>query len=300
MLEKMGTRKKELLFAYCLLIPTIILLIVVIGIPLVESIYFSFTDTSLISFQTRNIVGFDNYKVLLKDSTFHTVILNTLVIVLTTVVVSFVLGLVLALLLDQAPMARFLRGVLIIPWLIPGVVIGIIWKWVLATEAGILNHILRSVGILDKNFAFLSNTKATIWFVIMVFIWTSVPYIMVTALAALQSVPKELEEAAIIDGAGSMQRFFYVVVPFIIPILSTAVILRIIYTMQDFAIIWSLTGGGPGVSTETFVINVYKTAFNSTKIGMACAVGVIWLFVLSIFVVFYFRIQKANEQRLYS
>ncbi|MGH0053737.1 MAG: carbohydrate ABC transporter permease [Sphaerochaetaceae bacterium] len=299
MIRRAGARKKELFFAYSLLIPTILLLTVVIVIPLVESVYLSFTDTSLISFNTRNMIGLDNYRALLKSDTFHTIILNTLVIVLSTVAISLLLGLLLALLLDHAPFARVLRGILIIPWLIPGVVIGIIWKWVLATEAGVLNYLLRSIGILDTNFAFLSNTKVTIWFVILVFIWTSVPYIMVTALAALQAVPKELEEAAIIDGTTSVQRFFSIVIPFITPILSTAIILRIIYTMQDFAIIWSLTAGGPGISTETFVINVYKTAFNSTKIGMACAVGVVWLLVLSVFVMIYFKIQKANEQRLY-
>lgn len=300
MLKKTGAKEKELIFAYSLLIPTILLLTVVIVIPLIESVYLSFTDTSLISFNTRNMVGLDNYQALMKSNTFHKVVLNTLVIVLSTVAISLLLGLLLALILDHAPFARILRGVLIIPWLIPGVVIGIIWKWVLATEAGVLNYLFRSMGILDTNFAFLSNTKVTIWFVILVFIWTSVPYIMVTALAALQAVPKELEEAAIIDGTTSSQRFFSIVIPFILPILSTAIILRIIYTMQDFAIIWSLTAGGPGVSTETFVINVYKTAFNSTKIGMACAVGVVWLLVLSVFVMIYFRIQKANEQRLYS
>jgi len=299
MLRRVGVKGKERIFAYSLLIPTILLLTVVIVVPLIESIYLSFTDTSLISFNTQNMIGFDNYLALLKSDTFYTIILNTLTIVLSTVAISLLLGLLLALLLDHAPFARVLRGVLIIPWLIPGVVVGIIWKWVLATEAGVLNYLLRMMGLMDTNFAFLSNTKVTIWFVILVFVWTSVPYIMVTALAALQAVPKEIEEAAIIDGTTSMQRFFSIVIPFILPILSTAVILRIIYTMQDFAIIWSLTAGGPGISTETFVINVYKTAFNSTKIGMACAVGVVWLLVLSVFVVIYFRIQKANEQRLY-
>jgi multiple sugar transport system permease protein len=113
---------------------------------------------------------------------------------------------------------------------------------------------------------------------------------MVTTLAGLQAVPQELDEAAIIDGATYGQRFRYVTLPLVVPVVSIAVVLRVIYTMQDFAIIFSLTQGGPGNATETFVLHVYKTAFNAARIGLSCAIGTLWLLLLLVFIVMYFRL----------
>jgi multiple sugar transport system permease protein len=213
---------------------------------------------------------------------------------------SLFLGLGLALALNKHSGNGLIKGLLIIPWLLPGVVIGILWKWILATEAGIVNYLLRQIGLIESNLAYLSDETLSPWVVILVFVWASVPYILVTTLAGLQAVPSELEEAAMIDGANYFQNFKSVILPVITPILSIAVVLRIIYTMQDFAIIYSLTQGGPGNATETFVITVYKTAFNSAQIGYACAIGVTWLILLLVFVLAYFRLMHMNEKRLYS
>ncbi|MCF7943662.1 MAG: sugar ABC transporter permease [Spirochaetia bacterium] len=294
---QLSRKSRERLFGYTLLVPAILILTLIIIIPLIEAVGYSFTDTSLISFTTHTFVGLKNYSRLLQDPVYWTVLTNTIKIVFISVLISLFLGVILALILNNAKGKQFLRGLFIIPWLIPGVVIGIVWKWVLATEAGIFNFILRKIGILESNFPFLSDNTVSLWVVIAVFVWSSVPYILVTTLAGLQAVPQDLEEAAIIDGANSTQRFFSIIVPVILPVISIAVVLRIIYTMQDFAIIFSLTQGGPGNATETFVLHVYKTAFNSAQIGKACAVGVTWMLFLLIFVIAYFKLIGMNEKK---
>jgi len=291
-------RTRDRIFGYSLLVPALLLLTLIIIIPLTEAIGYSFTKTSLISFTKHEFIGLQNYQKLFRDPDYWLVLKNTVFIVFTSVFISLVIGVILALILDNSSGLNLLRGLLIIPWLIPGVVIGIVWKWVLATEAGIFNFILRKVGILESNFPFLSDQTVSPWVVVLVFVWASVPYILVTTLAGLKAVPQDLEEAAIIDGANFRQRFFSIVVPIILPVVSIAVILRIIYTMQDFAIIFSLTQGGPGNATETFVLHVYKTAFNSAQIGMACAIGVTWLVFLLVFVVSYFKLININEKRM--
>jgi multiple sugar transport system permease protein len=291
-------RTRDRIFGYSLLVPALLLLTLIIIVPLTEAIGFSFTKTSLISFTTHEFVGFQNYQKLFSDPDYWLVLKNTFFIVFSSVFISLVVGVVLALILDNSSGTNILRGLLIIPWLIPGVVIGIIWKWVLATEAGIFNFLLRKVGILESNFPFLADQTISPWVVIFVFVWSSVPYILVTTLAGLKAVPQELEEAAIIDGANFRQRFFSIIVPIILPVVSIAVVLRIIYTMQDFAIIFSLTQGGPGNATETFVLHVYKTAFNSAQIGMACAIGVTWMVFLLVFVLGYFKLMNINEKRM--
>lgn len=300
MIVRLSKKTNERIFAYLLLLPAIIIISAVIIIPLVEAIGYSFTRTSLINFKEKSYIGFENYKSILSDSSYYIVLKNTIFIVFSSVGLSLVIGMLLALVLNNSNHTNILRGLFIIPWLIPGVVIGIIWKWVLATEAGVLNFIFRAVGLTDTNFPFLSDQKITPWLVVIVFIWSSVPYILVTVLAALQSVSQDLEEAAIIDGATATQRFFAIIIPIITPVISIAVVLRVIYTMQDFAIIYSLTQGGPGNATETFVISVYKTAFNSSQIGMACAIGVIWLLLLLVFVLAYFKLLSMSERRMYA
>lgn len=293
-------RSRENLFAYLLLLPALVVITFVIIIPLIEAVTYSFTQISLINLDKKTFVGMDNYKALFKDPSFWTALKNTLFIVFVSVAVSLIIGMLLALVLNRSGHAKFARGLLIIPWLLPGIVVGLIWKWVLATEGGVLNYLLRLVGLSESNFPFLSDQTVTPWLVVVVFVWSSVPYVFVTALAALQAVPQDLEEAAIIDGANSFQRFFSIIVPIITPVLSIAIVLRIIYTMQDFAIIYSLTQGGPGDATETFVIRVYNLAFQKSQIGMACTVGVVWLFLLLIFILAYFKLSSISEKRMYS
>jgi len=296
MYKSIHKKVRENFFAYLFLAPSLIILTLVIVVPLVEAISYSFTNTSLINLSESKIIGLDNYKQLLHNTSYWAVFKNTIVIVFSTVGISVVVGVFLALVLrDSTKFNNILRSIFIIPWLIPGVAVGIIWKWVLSTESGILNYIFRQAGILKANFPFLADPAVTPWIVVVVFTWISVPYILVTTVAALQVIPKELEEAGIIDGASYIQRLFRIIFPIILPVLSITVVLQVISVMQDFAVIYSLTQGGPGNSTETFVISVYTTAFNSSQIGMACAIGVTWLLFLLIFIVLYFFLMAKKD-----
>ena len=182
------------------------------------------------------------------------------------------------------------------PWLVPGVVIVMTWGWMLSTETGIINYIIQAVGLSDSNLAWLADGTLSNVAVNAVFVWSSVPFIMVTILGGLQSIPSDFVEAAIVDGATFWQRLWRIVIPMLMPIIAIATILRVIYTMQNFVIVYMLTQGGPGYATETFALYVYETAFNAARLGKASAIGVTWFFFLLIFVVIYLKLVVGREE----
>ena len=179
----------------------------------------------------------------------------------------------------------------------PGVVIGVTWNWMLSTETGVVNYVIRTLGIASQNLPWLADGTLSMAAVNGVFVWSSVPFIMVTLLGGLQAIPSELVEAAVVDGATFGQRFRMVVLPLLLPIITIATILRVIYTIQNFVIVYMLTQGGPGYATETLALYVYETAFNSARLGKASAIGVTWFFYTLVFVVLYLKLVDREERR---
>lgn len=301
--REMIVEKKKVLsnrqFAIILLIPAFVVIIGVIMVPLFDALRMSFTKTSLINLRRQEYVGWSNYAKIFKDLTYWQVVKNTFFIAGVSVTISLLVGLGLALTLNKVVRGRgLLRGLFIVPWLIPGVVIGITWTWMLGTETGVINYILKSSGLINENLPWLADKVLSKFAVNLVFVWSSVPFIMLTILAGLQAIPREILEASITDGAGYWQRFRYIILPLLTPIIAICTILRTIYTLQNFVIIYMLTQGGPGYATETFALYVYETAFNSARIGKACAIGTTWLIFLLIFVILYLKI-VGKEEKIY-
>jgi ABC-type sugar transport system permease subunit len=178
------------------------------------------------------------------------------------------------------------------------VVIGVTWMWMLGTETGVINYLLKAFGLIKQNLPWLADSTLSVVAVNLVFIWSTVPFIMVTILGGLQTIPDEFVEAAIVDGATFSQRLRFITLPLLTPIIAIATILRVIFTMQNFAIIYMVTQGGPGYATETFALYVYETAFNSARLGRAAAIGTTWLFFLLVFVVLYLKL-VVREEKVY-
>jgi multiple sugar transport system permease protein len=289
------------MFAVILLIPAFLVLGGVILLPLVDAMRMSFTKTSLTSLRKHTYIGFKNYHRIFTDPTYWEVVKNTFFIVGVSVALSLITGTALALALNAIKNRgkAILRALFIIPWLVPGVVIGITWSWMLGTETGVINYLLKVFGMIKQNLPWLADKTLSVMAVDLVFVWSSVPFIMVTILGGLQTIPDEFVEAAIVDGATFFQRLRFVVLPLLTPIIAIATILRIIYTMQNFVIIYMLTQGGPGYATETFALYVYETAFNSARLGRAAAIGTTWLFFLLIFVVMYLKLVVGKEEKVY-
>lgn len=299
----MVTGRKQILgersFAILLLVPAFLVLAGVILLPLIDAVRMSFTITKLTSLHKHEYVGFRNYEKIFTDPTYWQVVKNTFLIVAISVGLSLVIGFALALALNNIKRGKsFLRALYIIPWLVPGVVIGITWSWILGTETGVINYILKSIGIIEDNLPWLAHKTLSNIAVNMVFVWSSVPFIMVTILGGLQSIPSDFLEAAIVDGSGFWQRLRFIIIPLLTPIIAIATVLRVIYTMQNFVIIYMVTQGGPGYATETFALYVYEMAFNSARLGRAAAIGTTWLFFLLIFVALYLKL-VVREEKIY-
>ena len=285
-------------FGIVLLIPAFAIIVGIILFPLLDAARLSITSTNLINIRKQPLVGLRNYQQILTDPTYWQVVGNTFFITGASVAISVVIGMALALALNAMVTVRgLLRALFIVPWLVPGVVIGVTWNWMLSTETGVVNYLIRALGITSENLPWLADGTLSMAAVNGVFVWSSVPFIMVTLLGGLQAIPSELVEAAIVDGATFGQRFRMVVLPLLLPIVTIATILRVIYTIQNFVIVYMLTQGGPGYATETLALYVYETAFNSARLGKASAIGVTWFFYTLVFVVLYLKLVDREERR---
>ena len=286
-------------FGIVLLIPAFAIIVGIILFPLLDAARLSITSTNLINIRKQPFIGLRNYQQIFTDPTYWQVVGNTFFITGASVAASVAIGLALALALNAMVTVRgLLRALFIVPWLVPGVVIGVTWNWLLSTETGVVNYIIRALGIASENLPWLADATLSMAAVNGVFVWSSVPFIMVTLLGGLQAIPTELVEAAIVDGATFGQRFRRVVLPLMLPIITIATILRVIYTMQNFVIVYMLTQGGPGFATETLALYVYETAFNSARLGKASAIGVTWFFYSLLFVVIYLKLVDREERRV--
>ncbi|MGX1934068.1 carbohydrate ABC transporter permease [Microbacterium resistens] len=294
-----GRRPRRLsdgMFALLLTAPGLALLAAVVVYPLITALITAFYKQSLVE-PGREFVGLQNIVDVLTGE-FFPLLTQTLVFTLGTTVAPFVIGFGLALALNtRLRGAKVLRGLMLIPWLIPGVVVSFLWMWIFNANYGVLNAALETVGLIDSPQAWLANPTTAMIAVIVAKTWQSFPWMMVMLLAGLQTVPIELYEAAEIDGAGTIRRFFSITVPQMSGIIGLVILLEFIWNFQHFDIIYVLTGGGPAGSTQTFATAVYETAFDGFDLGHAGAIGLLWMILLMALVVVYVRLSEKGEKR---
>lgn len=297
--QRTGRRPRALsdgLFALLLTAPGLALLAAVVVYPLVTALITAFFKQSLVE-PGREFVGFQNIVDVLTGD-FLPLLSQTLVFTVGTTIAPFIVGFSLALALNtRIRGAKVLRGLMLIPWLIPGVVVSFLWMWIFNGNYGVLNAVLEGVGLIDEPQAWLANPTTAMVAVIVAKTWQSFPWMMVMLLAGLQTVPVELHEAAEIDGAGTVRRFFSITVPQMRGIIGLVLLLEFIWNFQHFDIIYVLTGGGPAGSTQTFATAVYETAFDGFDLGRAGALGLLWMVLLMGLVVVYVRLSEKGEKR---
>lgn len=277
MLQKQRER-----FAYVLVMPALILVLALNVLPMVQGLILSVQRQNLIRPNPDAFIGFGHYlQALTRDPDFWSSTVNTLYFTAGSVTGAYLLSLGLALLLNLDIMGRgFFRALFLIPWVVPDVVTALLWKWVYSDQYGIANFLLLKLGLIDSPLLYLSSQEAAMPAVIVVRIWQLYPIMTVVLLAALQNVPREIIEAAKIDGANAFQRFWYVTFEYIRPSSSIIVLLASIWTFQAFDVVYLLTGGGPAGATQNLAIMVYVKAFWSSQLGYAAAIGVIMLLFL--------------------
>lgn len=282
------------MFAFVLVLPGLALLVAVVAYPLLTALVTAFFEQSLVV-PGREFVGFQNIIDVLQGD-FFKLLGQTMVFTLGTTLAPFVIGFALALALNtRIRGAKVMRGLMLIPWLVPGVVVSFLWMWIFNANYGVANAILGLFGIEAQ--AWLAQPQTAMFAVIVAKTWQSFPWIMVMLLAGLQTVPQELHEAAEMDGAGTIRRFFSITVPQLKGIIGLVLLLEFIWNFQHFDIIYVLTGGGPAGSTQTFATAVYETAFRGFDLGHAGALGLLWLILLMALVVVYVRFSEKGEQK---
>jgi multiple sugar transport system permease protein len=289
---------KKTVTPYSYLAPTLLLIAVLSLLPIVEVIRYSLLNNVIM---TKNpvYVGLQNYITILTDPVFRTAVGNTLFFTVMSVIIHLVIGLAFAMLLNTkilSPATKSVfRAIYILPWVFTATIIAILWRLLLDPN-GVINYFLATLGIIsiDNPIAWLGQINTALASVTFINIWSGYPFYMVSILAGLQGIPDELYEAATIDGAGGVQSFRYITIPQLRPIILSIAMLDFIWTIQQFALIWMTTGGGPIHVTEMLSTYTYKLAFSSFQFAAASTSAVIILLVSAFFVVFYVRNQRAS------
>lgn len=265
----------ESVLGHLFVAPLLVLLFGLIGYPFVSAIGTSLTD-KMIGYPSR-FVGFDNFIEALAEPAFQRSVLNVMVYAGVSLVFKFALGMGMALLLNSRIRGRsFFRGVLLLPWIMPTVICALIWFCMLNDMRGVVNQILLSLGLIREPISWLAKSSTALLSVTYVNIWKGFPFFGVCFLAALQTVPHELYEAASIDGASPWGQFLNVTMPCIKETLVLTVILSTIWTMNDFQLIYILTKGGPGYSTQIPATLTYEIGVEGGFLGRGLAISMLF------------------------
>lgn len=283
-------------FGVLLVLPALVLFAVVILYPLLHSLYMGFLDKSLV-FPGEEFVGLRNIERFLRRD-FLDVLQPTVTFTLGATILPFVIGFAVALILNAPMRGRgLLRGLFLLPWLIPSVVVSFLWMWIFNANYGVLNGFLRSLGLISENVTWLGRDGTlAMWAVIVAKTWNTFPWIGIMLLAGLQTIPAELYEAASIDGANRWQRFTKITIPQISGVIGVVLLLSFIWNFQHFETLYVMTGGGPAGATTTFAVAVYREAFSGYDLGKAGAIGIVWMALLSVIVFFYLRVAVREEK----
>jgi len=259
--------------------------------PLLNGVWLSFTDAKLLDPTGGEWIGAGNYDVLFADARFYDSLAATLIYSLATVAGSLVLGTAGAVLLNNGFRGRTLaRAILTLPWAAPTVAVALIFVWIFNNDNGILNHATEAVGL--GRHGWLTDPAFALPAVIAVSVWKVFPFVLLVVLAALQAVPRDLIESAVVDGADPPTIFRRITLPFLVPTLRVVALLMTIWSFRRFEIIWLLTQGGPVDSTNTLVINVYREAFINSELGLSAATGAVGLLLSGLATVAYGIVER--------
>lgn len=277
---------------FLFLAPTVAVLLALSIYPLVYAIKVSLQTTA----GQQVVWSFQNFTRLASDKFFLEALAHTLVYALVALTFEFLLGLGLALLMNQALRARsFFRAMLLVPMMLPPVVVGVVWRLMLNSNFGAINGTLKGVGIDTTALTWTASPKLAFASVIAVDIWQWTPFVFLVLLAGLQAIPQEPYEAAVIDGSSAWQTFRHVTLPLLKPAILIALLLRTMDLLRVFDQIFILTEGGPGFSTETISLYIYRTAFRFSNFGYAAAMSFVLLIITNIISLFYIRLLQRQE-----
>jgi multiple sugar transport system permease protein len=274
-----------------MLAPALAAAALLVLIPVANTLWLSLHQVILFRPRSRPFIGLENYATALADPVFWESLGHSFVWVLGAVSLQFTLGFATALLLNRSFAWRGIaRALVVVPWALPSVIIGLIWTWMLDFNLGVLNQIGVRLGLLSASVPWLAQTETAMASVILAVIWQGFPFFAVTLLAGLQAIPSELYEAASIDGAGTLGKFVHITLPGLAGVIATALLLRMIWVANSLDLILVMTGGGPGTATQTLPLHAFLTAWSGGNYGQGSALAVfLTLLLLGVVVVYLWR-----------
>lgn len=280
--------KDRTLTPWLLLAPALIATVLLVLGPVMDTLWLSLHNVVLFRPRVRPFVGLENYIAVFHDPLFWASLGRSVLWVALAVGLQFGLGLIAALLLNRQFWWRSAaRALVIVPWALPSVIIGLVWTWMLDFNLGVINEIGIRLGLLDAPIAWLAQPHLAMGAVILAITWQGFPFFCVTLLAGLQSIPAQLYEAASIDGAGVMRSFRYVTLPGLMPVMATALLLRMIWVANSLDLILVMTGGGPGTATQTLPLYAFLKAWSGADYGYGSSLAVVLTLMLLSVVIFY-------------
>jgi multiple sugar transport system permease protein len=290
-------RVRKLLVGYSYLVPAALCMLATVVVPIGLAIKMSLYYDVLYKPQDYQFIGLGNYVRMVQDPVFWLTLWNSVVWVFGSVILQFVAGFAAALLLHQAFRGRALvRMLTLLPWIIPGVVVGLIWEWLYQPNYGVINDLLLKAGWMQDRVAWLSSPDLAMGAVVFTNVWRGIPFFAIMLLAGLQAIPDELYEAAHVDGAGVVSRFWHITIPLLRPIIVVATATRIIWTFNYADLIFVMTGGGPANATQITSTYTLMQAYSVLDFGYAGALSVVLLLVMLAFTAAYLRVTRGVEE----
>lgn len=280
-------------------LPAFLYMLVFVGYPIVRNIILSFQDVNAGNLVrgTKNFVLFENYVELFGDSVFRTSLFNTLRYTVLCLVFQFIIGFALALFFNRRfSFAKPVRGILLVPWIIPVTVTALMFKLLFATDIGVINYILRSLHIVSQNIEWLTTPGTAMFALICANVWIGIPFNMILISTGLTTIPKELYESSSIDGANKVQTFIKITLPLLKPTIESVLILGFIYTFKVYDLVYVMTSGGPVNSTHMLSTYSYKLSFEMFKYSKGSAVANVLLAILLIVGIFYIKATTEGEE----
>ena len=292
----MSLRTRRMIQPYFYIGPVLLLLVLMFGYPLIDSIIMSFQSYKLSKPNDIAWNDFQNYIKMFTDKNFLLLVKNSLVYVIASVAGQFLLGLGLALALNTKFKGRGIyQSIVFLPWAFSAFVVGLLFRWSFNGEYGVINDLLQKLGIIDKGISWLGTPGLSLAVVTMAMIWIGIPFFAINILAALQSVPAEIYEAADMDGCGTVRKFFSLTLAYIKPTIIMTLLLRTIWIFNSFDLIVIVTEGGPANYSQTLPSYMYSQAFSSYDFGLAGAFGVLLMVVLSVYALIFLKVTQYDK-----
>ena len=287
--------RKEAIAKVLFVVPAALAIVFLFGYPVVKNAVMSFQDYGLRTFFTGRAdwIGLENYVTVMNENVFGKAVLNTALFTVGSILGQFVIGMLLALFFKKNfPLNGVLRALFLLPWLLPLIVGSAAWRAILEQDSGIVNVVLRNLGIIDTPIPWLTSPDVALIAVILVNIWLGIPFNLTLLYSGLQDIPDELYEAGALDGANGWKAFWYITWPQLRAVVSITLMLGVIYTLKVLDIILGLTKGGPADATQTIALQSYQHSFVQFKFGQGAALSNILIVISLVFAIVYLRVNR--------